>query len=429
MIKTIRFEIETITPMFLAGADQRKAELRAASIKGLMRFWWRSLQAESDIHKLREKENKIFGSSDEKIGGSRFSIRITQADRRPEREFRNPGRQDPVGYMFYPVFMQKDRKRPYYPKGTRFHVVLSSRDIQCLKTTAASFWLLVYMGGMGTRSRRGAGNIAVLNIEDEHNLIRDMGLNFMVEGDNADDVARWLINNLEQVKRVINESRTGFITEYTNLNFSRFIISNTAYTAWKDALGAAGASYKQFRETNKHRIYETACFGFPVRHGNGTTVTGEIGREPVKRRGSPLIFKLIRAGNDIYWIVVRVSGEFLPEGGLIRADNKTRRPDFRIIDEYWSELKKMGKEHILSMPDTLRRIVEQIRKECEPRRIILFGSKARGDAHRNSDTDIAVHPLKRDIDLSLGGALDIVNLDTADASLMERIEKEGVTIL
>ncbi len=78
MINKVTFEIETITPMFLSGADQSKAELRAASIKGLLRFWWRALQVESNLEKLRIEENKIFGSADEKEGGcSTFSIRVS----------------------------------------------------------------------------------------------------------------------------------------------------------------------------------------------------------------------------------------------------------------------------------------------------------------------------------------------------------------
>ncbi|OPX29474.1 MAG: type III-B CRISPR module RAMP protein Cmr1 [Candidatus Omnitrophica bacterium 4484_171] len=42
-MKTITFECETITPMFLAGADGRTPELRPPSIKGAMRFWWRAM--------------------------------------------------------------------------------------------------------------------------------------------------------------------------------------------------------------------------------------------------------------------------------------------------------------------------------------------------------------------------------------------------
>ncbi|MFQ3675622.1 MAG: type III-B CRISPR module RAMP protein Cmr1 [Endomicrobiia bacterium] len=57
-MKTVKFECEVITPMFLCGADGRTAELRPPSIKGLMRFWWRALKGLEDIAKLREEESK-----------------------------------------------------------------------------------------------------------------------------------------------------------------------------------------------------------------------------------------------------------------------------------------------------------------------------------------------------------------------------------
>ena len=37
------FECETITPMFMYEADGITPELRPASIKGVMRFWWRAI--------------------------------------------------------------------------------------------------------------------------------------------------------------------------------------------------------------------------------------------------------------------------------------------------------------------------------------------------------------------------------------------------
>ncbi len=41
-MKSIKFTLETITPLFLAGADGQTPELRPPSIKGMMRFWWRA---------------------------------------------------------------------------------------------------------------------------------------------------------------------------------------------------------------------------------------------------------------------------------------------------------------------------------------------------------------------------------------------------
>lgn len=429
MIKKITFEIETITPMFLAGADQSKAEIRAASIKGLLRFWWRALQVEPDTDKLRQKESQIFGSSDEGIGVSKFAIRVTQPDKAFLTNFKKEtkGRPDPVGYLFYSTFMQTERERPYFSEGSKFKITLSSRDEESLKIAAASLWILVYLGGLGTRSRRGAGNMVICNFEDAGEALNGTGMDFISKGNNAEEVAGWLKHNFETARKVILNSKTMFVSEYSNLSFSRFVISNKPFKTWKEALGVTG--FKTFRDINQARIFETAAFGFPILHRNKkTTVKGRADNAIINRRSSPVLFKVIKVNNTLYWFVVRLAGEFLPQGGVITADRDARKPDYGIIDEFWTELKNKGTEHILSMPDTLKHIIEGIRNECEPQEIILFGSKARGDFHSRSDTDIAVETDKQLGSSTLSGAVDVVNLKTADASLKEKIEKEGVLI-
>ncbi len=427
MLKKITFEIETITPMFLAGADQSRAELRAASIKGLLRFWWRAIRAQSNIDELRKEEAKIFGSSDEGTGGAKFTIRATQPDKEAVSVYPNPGRQDPVGYHFYSVFMQRGKERPYFPEGSKFKIILTARDELVLKTAAASLWILVYLGGLGTRARRGAGNIVVNKTDDFDKILADIQLDFIPKGSNAEEVADWLKQNFETVNRIINGNKTVFISDYSNLSFSRFAISNNQFAAWKDALGAAG--FKAFRDNNKSRIFETASFGFPIIHRTShTTVTGKTGNEPFARRSSPVIFKVIRVGSYFYWIIIRLSGELLPDDGVIKADRTTQKPDYGIIDEFWAELKKKGKEHILAMPGTLEHIKNELVKQAAPQKIILFGSKARGDFHSRSDTDIAVETELQIGNLSLSGAIDIVDMKRADERLKTKIKKEGVVI-
>lgn len=70
-------EIDTLTPMFMEGADAKTPELRTQSIKGLLRFWWRAYKygqlqgvcsIEDRLLELKKWEGKIFGSSDEKVG-------------------------------------------------------------------------------------------------------------------------------------------------------------------------------------------------------------------------------------------------------------------------------------------------------------------------------------------------------------------------
>ncbi len=42
---SITFDLETVTPLFLAGADQQKAELRPPAFRGALRYWFRAIAA------------------------------------------------------------------------------------------------------------------------------------------------------------------------------------------------------------------------------------------------------------------------------------------------------------------------------------------------------------------------------------------------
>ncbi|MBW2050399.1 MAG: type III-B CRISPR module RAMP protein Cmr1, partial [Deltaproteobacteria bacterium] len=72
-METREFEVEVVTPLFLGGADPRKAELRTPPIKGALRFWWRALYGSDDLKDMKEREGEIFGSTTRKAS---FSIQL-----------------------------------------------------------------------------------------------------------------------------------------------------------------------------------------------------------------------------------------------------------------------------------------------------------------------------------------------------------------
>ncbi|MGC8872690.1 MAG: type III-B CRISPR module RAMP protein Cmr1, partial [Caldimicrobium sp.] len=73
-MKKVILKCKIITPMFMAGADRSNPELRPSEFKGMMRFWWRAIRAESDIEKLKKEEAEIFGGTGEKEGKSKVRI-------------------------------------------------------------------------------------------------------------------------------------------------------------------------------------------------------------------------------------------------------------------------------------------------------------------------------------------------------------------
>ena len=72
----IVFECKTVTPLFLFGADGQTPELRPPSIKGTLRFWWRTMYGEFKQNDLMEKEADIFGGIGKGKGKSKFSVRV-----------------------------------------------------------------------------------------------------------------------------------------------------------------------------------------------------------------------------------------------------------------------------------------------------------------------------------------------------------------
>ncbi len=82
----------------------------------------------------------------------------------------------------------------------------------------------------------------------------------------------------------------------------------------------------------------------------------------------------------------------------------------------------------------LRDIINELKKH-NPKKIILFGSRARGDYRKNSDIDIAVdldlsfrekRKLKEKIDLISGlYSVDLIFLNEVEESFKNKILKEG----
>jgi CRISPR-associated protein Cmr1 len=87
-METIEATYRVATPMFLGGAEQQ-AELRLPSFKGMLRFWWRAsvwprIAAQGgSLSQLRQREARLFGSSDEAVGRSKISLRFQTGSRIP----------------------------------------------------------------------------------------------------------------------------------------------------------------------------------------------------------------------------------------------------------------------------------------------------------------------------------------------------------
>jgi len=167
-MQTITFECETITPMFLAGADGQTPELRAPSIKGALRFWWRAMNGHLGLEDKKDRDGKIiqkglktiegeiFGSTS---GRSKVIIRIQAQKVHKEKTSPLPHK-------------QRSFEKEAFSKGSAFTVHLSLTKtvshngvVFNLQSLAALFTLVSILGGLGNRSRRGFGSFKIINQE------------------------------------------------------------------------------------------------------------------------------------------------------------------------------------------------------------------------------------------------------------------------
>lgn len=148
----MRLKVEVVTPLFLGGAEVRgEPELRAASIRGALRFWLRALLGgvigDKNLDALRRAEAAVFGSTD--TGASPVVVQATGN----------------VHHGSYHPLLHNPRK-PFTFRGIKpgetFSLELNSRwpytnDVSRIVIFTTALCLL--LGGAGKRSRRGFGTL------------------------------------------------------------------------------------------------------------------------------------------------------------------------------------------------------------------------------------------------------------------------------
>jgi CRISPR-associated protein Cmr1 len=340
-VKRLTFDLEFITPAFIGGANQQ-AELRPASFVGLLRWWWRALKGECNIENLRAEEVKIFGGiaknlrKEEIKMASPVYLRM-EGNIRKGRDLTNECRLNAgLGYLYH--FVTVRGKREFIEPGSRIKLTLIGKD-EFLKHYIASLWALIFLGGVGSRSRRGGGNLRVVSYEPK-DLVEDLEISFTP----TDNLREWLIENIKNAKKLVGSSNTS-CDKYSNLPYPKngdikLEISKTKFNTWYEALNDIGKEFMKFRSENKQSVFDAAVFGFSVIRGKGLFVEA---KEKIKRRSSPVIIKVVKNSEGKYqWMVLGLEGKFLPDGAKLRFWEEAGEPNFGLIEKFFQELGKKG---------------------------------------------------------------------------------------
>jgi CRISPR-associated protein Cmr1 len=188
MIERQTYDVDVVTPMFLGAADPKEAELRAASIKGMLRFWWRATCGIDKLEEMKTKENDVFGSTSTK---SSFSISVKTKDNcdiKIKTEFNeyknkrsiyskysveghnnlNPYILDYLSYGTYD-YKREQHSNIYNKKHIepefKFSIIFNFYNNKYITEIIKSFQYLLSFGGIGAKNRNGFGSIYCDKVE------------------------------------------------------------------------------------------------------------------------------------------------------------------------------------------------------------------------------------------------------------------------
>ncbi|MEC9346275.1 MAG: type III-B CRISPR module RAMP protein Cmr6 [Pseudomonadota bacterium] len=178
--------LELVTPGFFAGAaqDGSDCDLRPASLRGQLRWWWRAMFAgHLDLAALRSREAQVWGDTT-RGGAVRVTVtaqgagKVVLFNKKAEvpgggRHQRSGGKPVTQG-LWYASYGMDDgaNHRHYIRPGAKWSVELTARPTgraglapaQALAEARAALWLLCHFGGVGSKSRKGFGSFADIEV-------------------------------------------------------------------------------------------------------------------------------------------------------------------------------------------------------------------------------------------------------------------------
>ncbi|MBI5305483.1 MAG: type III-B CRISPR module RAMP protein Cmr1 [Chloroflexi bacterium] len=271
----LNFTLETLTPLFLGGADQdQDVELRPASVRGALRFWYRALYAGihgDDVRALQHAEGDLFGDT---TAASRILVKLAGNLTAESPPVTPPAREgDPGGaaYMFWSVLRQK--RQAFLPNGKTFSLELQTRrvprqnqtdDETMMRASLAALWLLTHLGGLGARARRGGGNLA-LHPTDPTQIPSGLPA-WETRAHTAAELQRELADGIHQCRAALrcnawcDQNEIAALPAFDILHpqtCSIRVWNRAPFPNWQTALEAIGQAFKNFRSRKPESDYAT----------------------------------------------------------------------------------------------------------------------------------------------------------------------------
>jgi CRISPR-associated protein Cmr1 len=370
---------EVVTPLFLGGADPaNSAELRAPSIKGMLRFWWRALawsRHGGDMDTIRREEARLFGaageeSSDAKrsTGQASFILRVRHIkglkviSKGEVLRQRSHG----MGYFGYGLMVAfgPNAGRLERPCLSTFQftielIIRRTLDLSAVNSLVDALKVMGLLGGLGSRSRRGYGSLSLVS------LVGDVG---------AWEPPATKDGYAAEVRTVIKSDALKLAEPpYTAFSKLSWVVVVTEegpdplalldrigkqmqrYRSWgHDGRVNGEESERNFKDdhdwfksgASRAKHPRRVVFGLPHNYDRDVGIVSEN----YDRRGSPLFVHIHKLENGYIGIVSILPANFLPPGEKLSIRNHRGalacRPqiEWAVLDRFIDGTKKNSRE-------------------------------------------------------------------------------------
>lgn len=383
-MEKIEFQLETVTPLMMSGADRTVAELRPGQIEKGIRWWWRWARGPEILVPGNHEEADIFGSTD---GASRVIVRIKKSDQTPTSwemtqksmvdAFKLSGDLETISvealkYVLFPYREDSAARGVIYPQ-VRFRLsigFLPGMSAKQRNQVLGAFWLLIFLGGIGTRSRRGVGAIRVVDGPNE----------FMP----TSDLKSYLTNRLASVLSDFGPKEVKGTPAFACFSTtSRLFLLNCVSGSWQEAFVHGISLLKQFRNSKRSeqtdsdllqqyqgdlrtlyaflgksldsngitRVirYTKSQIGLPI----GVNLLHANSKMKIEIRGrlaSPIMIKVLKLGDGSYRTVIGVFPSIYAPSAILAEDATGRQA---IVAESDFDLVQKFIDTVEAMPDVI----------------------------------------------------------------------------
>jgi len=233
-MKEILLRLRIVTPLYNQG-EKDDVGLKIPSLRGVLRFWWRALQAENDIAKLKMEEQRIFGGVSGAAMASSVKLRIVREPDSDSTAFKNSSISMNAKYLALGIFeMGQNPDRLCIESGT--YEVAFQYPEQFENDVKQTLLAFHYFGNLGAKARNGFGSLLLENFRELCNENNDTPEKFFKT----------------IPKKQILPNYTAFCEN------SKLFLCNNIFANEKDALAKINEMYSGIRATmnNPHKPIE-----------------------------------------------------------------------------------------------------------------------------------------------------------------------------